>query len=361
MSLPFIRSATEKYDVYVCCQPSVREVFSTRLPEDHIILWRPPWLDEEEKYSLSKWKHAGLKSLLQGVRRIRPHVAVSVWADTRVHVLMALSGAKERIGFPMSARNVYASQLPWRRRQIRFGRILNSGASFCLGRALLTRKLSRIDYFQHHVEGWRQLAEALDLRWNAEFPWLDVPPGRLPEGVSARLQNARAAGQKIWLLHPGARTPNRRWPLERFRSLVEQVFPRDRGSVIAIDPVESPLPGDWLAGVFTFRPSTLAEFFRILSAADYVLCNDTGVSHAAAALGKRVVSIFSANLPQWFGPYQNLDLAAHADVCSHRPCLDRCVKPSFICIEAVTVEMVQEAVTKVFLPSETAIPSPSSR
>ena len=99
-----------------------------------------------------------------------------------------------------------------------------------------------------------------------------------------------------------------------------------------------------MPGVLIYRPGSLAEFFSIVDAVDYVVCNDTGVSHVAAALGKRVVCIFGANLPQWFAPYHNLDLVVQNNVCPHRPCLDQCVMPSYICIESVTVEMVQQQI-----------------
>ncbi|MDE3068117.1 MAG: glycosyltransferase family 9 protein [Verrucomicrobiota bacterium] len=350
MSLPFVRAAKQKYTVFVCCQPSVADVFRTLLPDEQLVLWRPPWLDEEKKYSLSKWKHAEIKPVLQRLRAVRAQIAITVWADARIHLLMALSGAIERIGFPMNARNVYASQLTWRRRQILIGRGLNLIGSLGLGRKLLTQKFFRADYFQHHVRDWRQLAETLDLNWNVEFPWFSAPQVSLPKRLSIWLEDARRSGQKIWLLHPGARTPNRRWPLEQFRALIEQTFLPGGMPLIVIDPMESRLAPGRLPGVFTYCPASLAEFFGIVNAVDCVVCNDTGVGHVAAALGKRVVSIFSANRPEWFAPYGNLDLTAAKDVCPHRPCLNHCVMPSYICLEAVTVEMVKRQIEKLNSP-----------
>ena len=349
MTLPFVRAAMDKHEVFVCCQPSVADVFRTMLPEKRLVLWRPPWLDEEKKYGLAKWRNAGMKSALERLRKVGAQTAVCVWADARVHILMALSGAKERAGFPMTMQNAYASQLPWRRRQIFIGKILNFFGGLLLGRRLLTQKIFRRNYSQHHVEAWRQLADALNLNWSAEFPWFAPLPSLLPEQVSTWLQSARAGGQKIWLLHPGARMPNRRWPLEKFRDLIGQTLRSSKTPLIVIDPVESPLPSEWLPGVFTFRPRSLGEFFSVVNAVDNVICNDTGVSHIAAALGKRVVSIFSANRPEWFAPYGNLDLVAEKDVCPHRPCFDRCVMPSYICMDAVTVEMVKRQVEKLSL------------
>jgi glycosyltransferase involved in cell wall biosynthesis/ADP-heptose:LPS heptosyltransferase len=347
MSLPFVRAAREKYCVFVCCQPSVGDVFRTLLPEEQIILWRPPWLEEEEKYNFLKWRTAGLQILLQSLRAVQASITLSIWADPRVHLLMALTGARHRIGFPMERRNVYASELPWRRQQIFFGRGMNLLGGLGLGRKLLTHKVRRNHYFQHHVEDWRQVAEMLGLNWSTDLPWFKAPEASLPPAISEWLQTVRTRRQKAWLVHPGALNPTRRWPAERFRALIEQTFVRNRIPVIVIDPMESPLPPDWVPGIPVYRPGSLAEFFNIVNAVDYVVCNDTGVTHAAAALGKRVVCVFGGDLPQWFGPYHNLDLVAQNDVCPHRPCLGHCVMPSYVCLEALTVEMVQRQIEKL--------------
>lgn len=350
MSLPFIRAAQEKYNVFVCCQPSVSDVFRSLLAEEQIIPCRPFWLGEVTPYNSAKGKNAGIKSVLQRLRNIGAQTALCAWADTRVHVLIAMTGAETRMGYPMGKRNFYASELPWRRRQIYIGKGLNFVGGLCLGRKLLTHKLHRNDYFQHHIEDWRQLAEALDLKWSVETPWISAPAIPLPAKISEWLQAARSQRQKIWLLHPGARAPGRRWPLEKFHALIEQTFLRHRIPFMVIDPIESPLPHEWVPGALTYRPDSLVEFFSIVSAIDCVVCNDTGVSHVAAALGKRVVSIFSANLPRWFAPYHNLDLVVEKDVCPHRPCFDRCVMSSYICLEAVTVEMVQRQIEQLHFP-----------
>jgi glycosyltransferase involved in cell wall biosynthesis/ADP-heptose:LPS heptosyltransferase len=350
MSLPFIRAAQEKYNVFVCCQPAVSEVFRHLLPEEQVIPWRPPWIDEAAEYNPAKSKNAGMKPMLQRLQNIRAQTALCGWADARVHVLMALTGAEARIGFPMEKGNFYASELPWRRRQILIGKGINFLGRLCFFRELLTKKVRRSDYYQHHIEDWRQLAEELDLKWSTVLPWFSAPTVSLPANISEWLQAARSSRQKIWLLHPGARAPGRRWPIERFRTLIEQTFMRHRIPLIVIDPMESPVPREWVPGALIYRPKSLTEFFSIVSAIDYVVCNDTGVSHAAAALGKRVVCVFGANLPQWFAPYHNLDLVVQNDVCPHRPCFDHCVMPSYICLEAVTVEMVKQQIEKLHSP-----------
>jgi heptosyltransferase-2 len=347
MSLPFIRAAQEKYRVFVCCQPAVSDVFRLLLPEEQVIPWRPPWIDEAAQYDPARSENVKMRVVLKRLQDIRAQTALCVWADTRVHVLMAMTGAEARIGFPMEKKNFYASELAWRRRKILAGKAMNFLGSLCFRGELLTQKLHRNNYFQHHVEDWRQMAEELDLKWSTALPWFSPPAISLPAHVSDWLQSARSQRQKIWLLHPGARTPERRWPMERFCELAEQMFIHRRIPLIIIDPMESPLPREWAPGALIYRPGSLVEFFSLVNAVDCVVCNDTGVSHVSAALGKRVVCVFGPDLPQWLGPYHNLDLVVQKDACPYRPCFDRCVMPSYTCLEAVTVEMVQRMIEKV--------------
>ena len=161
------------------------------------------------------------------------------------------------------------------------------------------------------------------------------------------LRKARAQPQKIWLMHPGARTPNRRWPLEKFQALVAQTFIPKQIPLIIIDPIESPIPREYFPGALIFHPGGLREFFNLVNAVDCVVCNDTGVSHIAAALGKQVVTISARIFPGGLRPITTWTWSWKRMFVPHRPCLDRCVMPSYICLEAVTVEMVQRMIEKV--------------
>ncbi len=262
-------------------------------------------------------------------------MAASVWADARVHLLMGLSGGKIRAGFPMTRNNFYASQLPWRKKQIKIGALLTIAGSIIAMRPLLNRKVNRGDYYQHHVDDFCDLAGALGIAWDETRPWL-------PLGVKT------ANDRPVWLVHPGARFEGRRWPVELFGRIIREVLVPGGVKVLFVRAPElsgtlPPLPG----GVEVLAPEGLREFMDICATADVLLCNDTGVSHMGAALGKRVVTIFSDQEPRWFAPRGSERYAVSLDVCPHRPCLDHCVMPSYICLEAVSYEMVREKVQSI--------------
>jgi len=334
MSLPFIRSAAGTFDVYVTCAEHSAGIFRMVLPEDRIIAWTPPWIVEGG--GLAKWRGAGLPQYLKRLSAVRADVVASVWADARVHLLMGLSGGKARAGFPMTPINFYASQLPWRKKQIKIGALLTLAGSVIAMRPLLTRKVYREDYYQHHVDDFQDLADALGIPWDETRPWLPVPA-------------APAREHPVWLVHPGARFEGRRWPVESFARIIREVLVPGGVKVLFVRAPEvagtlPPLP----AGVEVLAPASLREFMDVCATADVLLCNDTGVSHMGAALGKRVVTIFSDQEPRWFAPRGSERLAVSSNVCPHRPCLDHCVMPSYICLEAVHYDMVRDKVLSVF-------------
>ncbi len=346
MSLPFVRSAGASFEVHVTCAEHSAEVFSMVLPPERILPWTPPWLIEGG--GGAKWRKARFLPYLARLRSLRADVAASVWADSRVHLLMRLGGARVRAGFPMTANNFYASQLDWRQKQIRRGAMMGTLCSIAGLRPLLTVKVHRADYYQHHVDDFLNLAAALGIAWDETPPWLDIP-GAQP----------RDAGDcPVWLVHPGARFEGRRWPPAYFVKIVTEVLAPAGAKVLFVLPAEiraelPPLP----AGVEMIDPGSLRDFMQTCARADVLLCNDTGVSHMGAALGKLVVTIFSDQEPRWFAPRGSVQHAVWRDVCPHKPCLDHCVMPSYICLEAVTYEMVRDKV-RAILGGSPAKPAP---
>jgi ADP-heptose:LPS heptosyltransferase len=117
---------------------------------------------------------------------------------------------------------------------------------------------------------------------------------------------ARAAGATI--VHPGAASPARRWPPERFAEVARGEAARGRRVLITGSAEERPLarsvarmaglPGDCvLAGT-----TDLAELAGVVGAAGRVVCGDTGVGHLATAFGTPSVLLFGPTPPLEWGP-----------------------------------------------------------
>lgn len=98
------------------------------------------------------------------------------------------------------------------------------------------------------------------------------------------------------VLHPGASTGARRWPVERYAAVA-----RELGSEVTVTAG----PGEHdLAGQISPNPvsGTLAELMDLVATARLLICGDTGVAHVATAYGTPSVLLFGPVSPDLWGP-----------------------------------------------------------
>jgi len=93
--------------------------------------------------------------------------------------------------------------------------------------------------------------------------------------------------------------------------------------------------------------TTMRELFAILASSGMVIGADSGPMHVAAALGRRVISLWGPTDPVRTGPYGNEDLIVQSKVpcagCYRRVCpgLDN------VCMSSISAEDVMLKVDKV--------------
>ncbi len=300
MSLPFIRAAQKHFDVHVACTPGTTHIFNLLLPAGNVHPWHPPWTEASGGSEPAPW--SSLRPYLTRLKQLAPDVAVSVWADPRVHYLMTRCGAKRRIGFPISQQNYYAHNLRSRRYQLRIGRIISLAGSLLNGSPQLTDKINRAQRNQHHVDCWKQLAQTLNLPWDESTPWFTPADAPLPDDITRAIAQARHANKKLWIIHAGARIPSQRWPLNYFVEMLRDEIEAHGAQPILIDSPEVQWPADLRTRYPTAHLPTIEQLIALFAKCDALLCNDTGVSHLAASLGKSVVAIFLTSSPYWFAP-----------------------------------------------------------
>ena len=132
------------------------------------------------------------------------------------------------------------------------------------------------------------------------------------------------------VIHPGARLLSRRWPLERFAA-VGNALARDGWQLVVTgSPAESRITYDLVSrlpkGTHDLTGQTsLGSMAALISRSALLVCNDTGVSHIAAAMkAPSVVVASGSDVKRW----RPLD-AEHHPVMWHdvpcRPCaFDAC-------------------------------------
>jgi ADP-heptose:LPS heptosyltransferase len=154
--------------------------------------------------------------------------------------------------------------------------------------------------------------------------------------------------QRLVLIHPGAQLPSRRWPAARFAQVADQLAADGWQIAITGTAAEAPLTcavlGAMNAPALHLAGSTsLGGLAALVAQARLVVCNDTGISHIAAATASASVVIASGSDTRRWAP---LDRARHhvlADYPACRPCMFRECPYGHPCALNIGVEQVVQA------------------
>ncbi len=150
---------------------------------------------------------------------------------------------------------------------------------------------------EHEVERWCRLLSESGVPADPVRLDLEPPAGDPP-----------AIARGATLVHPGAASPSRRWPVERWAAVARALSRRGDTIVITGGRDEIDLANDVArrAGldadhVIAGRTDVL-DLARTVGAAARVVCGDTGVAHLATALRRPSVVLFGPTPPALWGP-----------------------------------------------------------
>ena len=128
---------------------------------------------------------------------------------------------------------------------------------------------------------------------------------RFREAADLKLKFAEGrGGGKPYLLFPDSRRQEKRWG--GFKQLTEFLLREDRSrKVIWAGNNYLPDRGSYPSAQFLNLTgnTSLVSLPALVKRADWVITNDSGPMHLAAALGVRVLGIFGPTDPRLFGPY----------------------------------------------------------
>lgn len=209
----------------------------------------------------------------------------------------------------------------------------------------------RNSFHTHAVDWYLAVLTALDVPVHWNFQWLPERPA-----VSAEVRRKWETQSSRWIvIQPGARWLNKRWPVENYAELIRLLAgdkpefrvaimgsrdDKEAGAVLAQAAPERCLD---LTGKVS-----LPEMIEWIRLSEFMISNDTGPMHVAAALGKPVAAVFGPTEPRRTGPYRQLQNVVRIDLpCA--PCMKSYCTYSrpMECLKAISPQMVYERVTKV--------------
>jgi lipopolysaccharide heptosyltransferase II len=284
---------------------------------------------------------ASLARRAAGWRGRRYDLAINFEGDIRSHGLLALSGARRRVGFAHAGG----------------GPLLTDVVAFDGGRHVADNGLALVECAFDLPAG--SLARA-DIRAGASLWRLQLPEAAhaAARAAVAQLGGARLApdGPLLAVHAPGGRAI-KQWPVERFADAAS-VLATDIGAAVVLtgasgdEAIVSEMESRLKArGVRTLRvqgTTDLVVLAAMLHQCRALLTGDTGPMHLAAAVGTPVLAVFGPSMPWRYGPLVEPSRVVRVDLpCS--PCNrirlppERCQGHTPDCLAEVHVEAVVAA------------------
>jgi len=275
--------------------------------------------------TVSSWIREG-----RALRAQRFDVAIDLQGLLRSGILAWLSNAPTRIGFANGREGS-----PW----------------------FYTQRVPVLSLDVHAVDRYLSVAEAL----GASLPDKPRFGFKLLEEdmavVRGICEQSALSVDKPWIaMNIGARWPTKRWPIESFAAVVDQLYEAHHVPVVMIGGSEERAYTEQLS-VLTKSPYIdlsgeipLRCLPALLSTATAMITNDSGPMHIAAALGIPVVAMFGPTSASRTGPYGDGHQVLMGRVpCS--PCFSRICRhdPKMECLHLIqptqVVDMIRPLLT----------------
>jgi len=163
------------------------------------------------------------------------------------------------------------------------------------------------DYLDHRhiVDFYHRLLGLMDIPVVVRGVSLKPPTGAVAVIAALPKLQAIASNSPRVFIHPGSRSPHRIWPAECFAEIITRLLARGVTPILVAGPgeqtvvreIQSKLPSPALE---ISRPLSIPQLAALFATGNVVLCHDSGPMHLAAAVGTRVVALFSSqNVATW--------------------------------------------------------------
>ena len=232
------------------------------------------WTEEATRYNPLAYNWRELWRLRRELPDRQFDLAFKCCMHIREHLVIGLTGADRRIAY-----------------------------AFGTGDHVLTDAIPVDNPDRPKSVDWLGLLQPFGGNGSIATPRLRVSPTERQWAAEFLRANGVPANAKVIGVHPGASIPQKRWPLEHFRDVVQALTGRNHVRVVVfIDPQGYGAPLAEIGGVISAKVG-LRELMALIERCDLLVCNDSGPMHIAAAVTDKLLSIHTWSNPKRVGPY----------------------------------------------------------
>jgi ADP-heptose:LPS heptosyltransferase len=208
----------------------------------------------------------------------------------------------------------------------------------------------RVDKTNLHAVD-RYLLMAKELGGKTDFKRFDISITERDRGKVQEMIKTVSGNQPIVAIHTSSRQEIKRWPLDRFAQVADQInqaawgIPVFTGAKDDVQDIIEIQKGMKTASINLAGQTSLKELAALLKMSRLLITNDSGPMHLAAAMGTPVVALFGPTDPKKIGPYGTGHVVLrHAEQC---PACQTGTKGPHRCLEAISVKDAMAAVKNV--------------
>lgn len=307
--------------------PSARIDFMTEPPAKDLLVNNP---DINRVIIYDRKKGNPLRYLLE-VRRARYDLVIDLFGNPRTALLSRVSAARYRVGFDFRGRRyAYTHRVPSRGDRVHNTQF-NLDALDAIGIPIVDRAVP----FRFAPE---------DAQYIDEFLLMQSPGGRPLIGINA-----------------GGGWYTKRWGLDQFAALADRierrlgaaiVLPWGPGQLAEVEELGRMMAHHPLIP----PPTTLPQLGALFRRCAFVVSNDSGPMHIAAAVGTPVLGIYGPTNPSLQGPYGSGHVVVRREGLKCLGCnLTKC-PIGHPCMKELSLEMVWEAVERLLAKNSLRLP-----
>ena len=309
------------------------EEIARRAPVDEVLVWSAPWVGRPSE---GAERRRALWARARALRSPRLDLALDLQGDVRASWLMALTGAKERVGYA------------------------NTG-----GARLLTRVVPLDETVSWIEQNQRAVAAAAGAAAIGSGARVDLLTSADRQRAREILSAAGLEGRRpVVGLHASGGRPVKQWPPARWREVAQRLQQEFGAALVltgtAADRTLAAEVARGLAGPVRDLTGqlSLVESLALIGALDLFLSADTGPMHMAAAVDAPSVSVFGPSDPRRYfsggtGGPETRHVVVQPDLwCAPCNLIRRppreCLGPDGPeCLRLVTVDAVHSAAVRV--------------